>query len=87
MFEKNVRLHKLDMLSEFNFVDNWLQGENESEKDIISRTEAEALTKLIGAVAYIETSAVEQTGLTECFTKAVNERLIRSDSIYTEPKK
>ena len=64
------------------FTDTWLQVENESEKDMISRSEADALAKLIGAVAYIETSAIEQTGLTECFTKAVNEFFLKRVNIY-----
>ena len=54
------------------FPDTWLQDDSESEKDVISRSEAEALSSLIGAVAYVETSAIEQTGLNECFTKAVS---------------
>ena len=53
------------------FLDRWLQADNETEKGEVSKTEAEALASFIGAVTYIETSAIEQTGLYECFTKAV----------------
>ena len=54
------------------FLDTWVQDDSEPDKDVISRSEAEALSSLIGAVAYFETSAIEQTGLYECFTKAVS---------------
>ena len=56
----------------YNKTDNWLQKESEATGEVVFRTEAEALAKLIGAVAYVETSAIEQLGLIECFTKAVS---------------
>ena len=53
-------------------LDDCMKSSMESLDDIVTTEEGERLARKLGAIKYVETSAIEQSGLTDCFNTAVS---------------